>query len=111
MSSGNSQQRRWKPGEQLVASACDTPIVGWRGKRVNTLRLWTARAVDPIRLDAFNSGDYAAALGESNKAEIITRVLYPVGLDAGGTGAASAPGVFLHLRLAAGHHPPPHAAV
>jgi starch phosphorylase len=74
---GNKQQRKWKPAEKLVASACDTPIVGWRGKRVNTLRLWTARAVDPIRLDAFNSGDYAAALAESNKAEIITRVLYP----------------------------------
>ena len=71
------QQRRWKPAEKLVASACDTPIVGWRGRRVNTLRLWTARAMDPIRLDAFNSGDYAAALAESNKAEIITRVLYP----------------------------------
>jgi len=74
---GNRQQRKWKPAEKLVASACDTPIVGWRGKRVNTLRLWTARAVDPIRLDAFNSGDYGAALAESNKAEIITRVLYP----------------------------------
>ena len=73
----NRQQRRWKPAEKLIASACDTPMVGWRGKRVNTLRLWTARAPDPIRLDAFNSGDYAAALSESNKAEIITRVLYP----------------------------------
>ncbi len=77
LETGNRQQRRWKPAEKLVASACDTPIVGWRGKRVNTLRLWTARAMDPIRLDAFNSGDYAAALAESNKAEIITRVLYP----------------------------------
>jgi len=75
--SDGKQRRRWRPGETLLASACDTPMVGWRGKRVNTLRLWTARAVDPIRLDAFNSGDYAAALGESNKAEIITRVLYP----------------------------------
>jgi glycogen phosphorylase len=74
---GNKQQRRWKPAEKLLASAYDTPMVGWRGKRVNTLRLWTARAVDPIRLDAFNSGDYAGALGESNRAEIITRVLYP----------------------------------
>ncbi len=73
----NKQRRRWVPGERLLASACDTPMVGWRGKRVNTLRLWTARAYDPIRLDAFNSGDYAGALGESNKAEIITRVLYP----------------------------------
>ena len=73
----NRQQRRWKPAEKLIASAYDTPMVGWRGRRVNTLRLWTARAPDPIRLDAFNSGDYAAALSESNKAEIITRVLYP----------------------------------
>ncbi|MEI6849371.1 MAG: glycogen/starch/alpha-glucan phosphorylase, partial [bacterium] len=73
----NRHQRRWKPAEKLIASACDTPMVGWRGKRVNTLRLWTARAPDPIRLDAFNSGDYAAALSEGNKAEIITRVLYP----------------------------------
>ena len=71
------QRRQWTPAETLLASACDTPMVGWRGKRVNTLRLWTARAVDPIRLDAFNSGDYAGALGESNRAEIITRVLYP----------------------------------
>jgi starch phosphorylase len=74
---GKMLQRRWKPAEKLLASACDTPIAGWRGRRVNTLRLWTARAPDPIRLDAFNSGDYAAALAESNKAEIITRVLYP----------------------------------
>jgi starch phosphorylase len=71
------QRRRWSPAETLLASACDTPMVGWRGRRVNTLRLWTARAIDPIRLDAFNSGDFARALGESNKAEIITRVLYP----------------------------------
>ena len=77
LETGNKQQRRWKPAEKLLASAYDTPMVGWRGKRVNTLRLWTARAVDPIRLDAFNSGDYGAALAESNKAEIITRVLYP----------------------------------
>ena len=65
--SGNRHQRRWKPAEKLIASACDTPMVGWRGKRVNTLRLWTARAPDPIRLDAFNSGDYAAALIEGNE--------------------------------------------
>ena len=111
LETGNKQQRRWKPGEKLLASACDTPMVGWRGKRVNTLRLWTARAVDPIRLDAFNSGDYAGALGESNKAEIITRVLYPSDSTPAGPGAAAAAGIFLHLRLAAGHHPPPHAAI
>jgi len=68
---------RWSPSEVVVASACDLPMVGWRGKRVNPLRLWTARSVDPIILNAFNSGDYVAALSESNRAAIISRVLYP----------------------------------
>ncbi|NDA47506.1 MAG: glycogen phosphorylase, partial [Alphaproteobacteria bacterium] len=68
---------RWSPSEVVVASACDLPMVGWRGKRVNPLRLWTARSVDPILLNAFNSGDYVAALSESNRAAIISRVLYP----------------------------------
>ncbi len=67
----------WKPAEMLVATAVDTPVVGWRGKRVNTLRLWTARAVDPIRLDAFNAGDHAGALAEQVRAESLVRVLYP----------------------------------
>ena len=29
----------WKVGEAVEAIAVDTPMVGWRGKRVNTLRL------------------------------------------------------------------------
>jgi starch phosphorylase len=57
--------------------AFDTPIVGWRGARVNTLRLWSAQPVDPIFLDKFNSGDHIGALEESARAEAITRVLYP----------------------------------
>ncbi|MDE2383341.1 MAG: glycogen/starch/alpha-glucan phosphorylase [Alphaproteobacteria bacterium] len=67
----------WHPDETMLASAYDTPMVGWRGKRVNTLRLWSARALDPIHLSAFNSGDFAGALSGSTRAEIITRVLYP----------------------------------
>ena len=67
----------WIPAEQVEASAVDTPVVGWRGKRVNTLRLWTASALDPIRLDAFNAGDYAGALAEEVRAETLVRVLYP----------------------------------
>ena len=72
-----SQVLRWQSGEILLATAFDTPVVGWRGKRVNTLRLWSARAVDPIHLEAFNSGDFAGALSGHNRAEVITRVLYP----------------------------------
>ena len=67
----------WQPAEQIEATAVDTPVVGWRGKRVNTLRLWTASALDPIRLDAFNAGDYAGALAGQVRADTLVRVLYP----------------------------------
>ena len=67
----------WKPNERVIAVAYDTPVVGWKAKRVNTLRLWEAQPIDPIRLDAFNSGDHAGALRDSVAAEAITRVLYP----------------------------------
>ncbi|MGO4563507.1 glycogen/starch/alpha-glucan phosphorylase [Rhizobium sp. 2YAF20] len=67
----------WKPAERVIAAAFDFPVVGWRGKRVNTLRLWSAQPIDPILLDAFNAGDHIGALRESNKAESLTRVLYP----------------------------------
>ncbi len=67
----------WKPTERVLAVAYDTPVVGWRGARVNTLRLWSGMPVDPIRLDAFNAGDHIGALRESNKADSLSRVLYP----------------------------------
>ncbi|MDF8332432.1 glycogen/starch/alpha-glucan phosphorylase [Novosphingobium cyanobacteriorum] len=67
----------WVPAEQVEAYAVDTPVVGWRGKRVNTLRLWTAAALDPIRLDAFNAGDHVGALVEEARADALVRVLYP----------------------------------
>ena len=67
----------WRPAEIVQAVAYDTPIVGWRGRHVNTLRLWSARATDPLRLDAFNRGDHAEALADSVKAEAISKVLYP----------------------------------
>jgi glycogen phosphorylase len=67
----------WKPGETVLAVAHDTPVVGWRGQRVNTLRLWSARSLDPISLDAFNAGDHVGALNARTRAESISRVLYP----------------------------------
>jgi starch phosphorylase len=67
----------WRPAEVVEAVAYDTPIVGWRGRYVNTLRLWTARAADPLRLDVFNQGDYVGALADQVRAEAISKVLYP----------------------------------
>ena len=72
-----STRLEWRPAEHFLAVAFDTPIVGWRGARVNTLRLWSAQPVDPIYLDKFNSGDHIGALEESSRAEAISRVLYP----------------------------------
>ena len=74
----------WKPAETIEASAVDTPVVGWRGKRVNTLRLWTAHALDPIRLDAFNAGDHVGALENEARADSLVRVLYPADSSAAG---------------------------
>jgi len=67
----------WQPAEEVEAIAVDTPVVGWRGARVNTLRLWTASAIDPIKLDAFNAGDHIGALAEQARADSLVRVLYP----------------------------------
>jgi starch phosphorylase len=74
----------WNPAEQVEASAVDTPVVGWRGKRVNTLRLWTASSLDPIRLDAFNAGDHMGALADQVRADSLVRVLYPADSNAAG---------------------------
>jgi starch phosphorylase len=67
----------WQPAETVRAVAYDTPIVGWRGRHVNPLRLWHARAPDPLRLDAFNRGDHVGALADQARAEAISKVLYP----------------------------------
>ena len=72
-----AERHLWKPGEKVLAVAYDTPVVGWRGEVVNTLRLWSAKAVDPLRLEDFNNGDHVGAILERSKAESISRVLYP----------------------------------
>ncbi len=67
----------WKPSEAVFAEAYDTPMVGWQGRWANTLRLWSARAVDPFDLERFNQGDYVAAAAPEALARTISRVLYP----------------------------------
>jgi starch phosphorylase len=67
----------WYPAETVYAVAYDTPVVGWRGRHVNTLRLWSARASEPIHLHTFQQGDYVGAVKAQTEAEAISRVLYP----------------------------------
>jgi len=78
-SEGRSGHKRfiWHPEETIEAVAYDTPVVGWRGAHVNPLRLWSARAVDPIRLEVFNRGDHLGALSEQVRAEALSKILYP----------------------------------
>ena len=68
----------WYPAETVLAVPYDTPIAGWRGRHVNTLRLWSARGADPIQLSALQSGRSSSApLPARARAEAISRVLYP----------------------------------
>jgi starch phosphorylase len=67
----------WEPAERVLAVAYDTPVVGWRGHHVNTLRLWSARSIAPMQLDAFNRGEHIDAFAEQLRATSISRVLYP----------------------------------
>ncbi len=67
----------WTPGETVLASAYDTPVIGWQGKWANTLRLWTAKPTKQFDLERFNRGDYAAAAEPEALARTLSRVLYP----------------------------------
>jgi starch phosphorylase len=67
----------WQPQETVVAVAFDMPVVGWRARHVNTLRLWSARALDPLALEAFNRGDHVGALAARAQASAISQILYP----------------------------------
>jgi starch phosphorylase len=73
-SGGKSQ---WQPAETIVASAYDTPIVGWQGRWANTLRLWAAKPTKIFDLERFNRGEYLAASEPEALARTISRVLYP----------------------------------
>ncbi|RYE62101.1 MAG: glycogen/starch/alpha-glucan phosphorylase, partial [Oxalobacteraceae bacterium] len=74
---GTAPKIIWIPAETIQAVAYDTPIVGWRGEHVNALRLWSARAVDPLHLDRFNRGDHLGAMSEMSRAQAISKFLYP----------------------------------
>ena len=55
----------------------DIPIIGYKSKNINTLRLWEAEPIVPFDFKAFCEQDYTRALEVKNEAENISRVLYP----------------------------------
>ncbi|MHB8477162.1 MAG: glycogen/starch/alpha-glucan phosphorylase [Steroidobacteraceae bacterium] len=68
---------RWVGTSDIYAIGFDQLIPGNRGPTVNHLRLWSGRAITPFHIDAFNAGDYAAAVREQVEAKNLSRVLYP----------------------------------
>ena len=68
---------KWIPTEQVNGMAYDTPIVGYGGKTINTLRLWSAQSPDGFSFQEFNSGDYTEAVRNKINAETLSQVLYP----------------------------------
>ncbi|MEM9550626.1 MAG: glycogen/starch/alpha-glucan phosphorylase [Pseudomonadota bacterium] len=67
----------WHPSDTVLATAFDTPVVGWQGTWGNTLRLWSAQPENEFDLESFNRGDYLAASRSEALARTISRVLYP----------------------------------
>ena len=65
------------PDHTVLAVPYDVPIIGYGTNNINTLRLWQCEAEEELDFNAFNDQDYLRALAQKNKAEDITRVLYP----------------------------------
>nr|AGV05361.1 starch phosphorylase [Dunaliella salina] len=67
----------WSPGEQVTAVAHDNPIPGFATRNCINLRLWSAKPAREFDLEAFNTGDYVAAILSKQRAETLSSVLYP----------------------------------
>jgi starch phosphorylase len=68
---------RWIPHRVVKGVAYDTPIQGYGVNTCNTLRLWSAEAVESFDFQAFNTGDYYQAVADKLASETVTKVLYP----------------------------------
>lgn len=55
----------------------DMPIIGYGMKHITTLRLWQAEPIEEFCFESFNNQQYDKAVREKNRAEDISRVLYP----------------------------------
>lgn len=63
--------------QQVKAVPYDMPVVGFENGVVNTLRLWQSEPFREFDFAKFNNFEYDDAVAEKNRAEDITRVLYP----------------------------------
>lgn len=68
----------WEGGEIVNAVAYDVPIPGYGTSTTNNLRLWSSKAASgEFDFQKFNAGEYESAVGDQQRAETISAVLYP----------------------------------
>ena len=67
----------WVPSRVVKGVPHDTPILGYHTSTANTLRLWSAEAVESFDFEAFNTGDYFRAVSDKVESETISKILYP----------------------------------
>lgn len=72
-----AQVSRWTPAWGVQGIPYHYMVPGFQNGKVNTLRLWSARATSAFDLQIFNSGDYTEAVRSQTFAENISKVLYP----------------------------------
>ncbi len=67
----------WVDWQVIIGVPYDLPVVGYGGRTVNYLRLYSARASDEFDMKIFNAGDYLRAVEDKINMETISKVLYP----------------------------------
>jgi starch phosphorylase len=67
----------WIPQRVVRGVPHDTPILGYRTNTANTMRLWSAQAVESFDFGTFNTGDFFGAVADKVSSENISKILYP----------------------------------
>jgi glycogen phosphorylase len=71
------QHVEWIPQRVVRGVPHDTPILGYRTNTANTMRLWSAQAVESFDFETFNHGDFFGAVADKVSSENISKILYP----------------------------------
>jgi starch phosphorylase len=67
----------WLEWRLIVGVPHDVLVVGYGGRTVNLLRLFSARSSRDFDMQIFNTGDYLKAVEQKIASETISKVLYP----------------------------------
>ena len=74
---GHVEGKKWYPGMTIIAVANDFLIPGFATDNTIGLRLWSSKPSVELDEEKFRYGDYYEAIGQKQRAENLTSVLYP----------------------------------